>query len=194
MDWLPWSIKWRWHVLSPAAGSRQSIEMLSTLCHGLLHRTSQTCGPPWKDLHMGCMRGDLCLSHRMKTWAHLSSAASLLVWAMPCGTTRAMQRLSIARQGDGRKSTRRKGTNMPGWLKKSPRLPKLSSINQLYAGIAQILLKGSAETQHDNLQLLHPVKVISKMAHERSFHGAVKYLHHAIGVKMIGYIVVGHRA
>ena len=62
---------------------------------------------------------------------------------------------------------------------------------QLCTEAAQILLKSSVDTQHDNWPLLHPVRVVSEMGHKENFHGMVKSLHHAIGPRMIGCSAVG---
>lgn len=70
-------------------------------------------------------------------------------------------------------------------LEKSPRQSKMSAVHQLCTGAAQVLLKGSADPQHDYLKLLCPVRVVSETGHEGSFHGAMESLHDAIGLRII---------
>ena len=79
-------------------------------------------------------------------------------------------------------------------LEKSHWQPKMNFINELCTGAAEILLKDSVETQHDSWQLLHPIGIVSKTGHEEIFHGAVKSLHHAIGLRMIRCSAVGLHA
>ena len=106
----------------------------------------------------------------MKTLVQLSSAEGLLACLVPCLTTGAVRRFSIARWSDGRKSTRHEGWNAPGASKNPPgRQLKISTENQLCTEADEILLKGSAETQHDNWQLLHPVRVVFETAIREAF-------------------------